>query len=122
MKVMISGSRSIKTLPKDAIARIETIISLNAEILIGDCNGVDSAVQQYLKQRGYYQVFVYHIGKKPRCNVGFPTVAVPGSRYLDKDVAMCTASDYGLAIIANNSRGTLANIARMPGRVRVVQV
>jgi hypothetical protein len=91
-------------------------MSLNAHILVGDCYGVDSAVQSYLKSRRYEQVTVYHIGSKPRCNVGYPTVATVGS-YTTRDGVMCSHADYGLAIWDGRSPGTKANIARVPTRV-----
>ena len=121
LKVVISGSRSIKQLPAEAIARIEKILELGANILIGDCFGADYLVQTYFKQAGYSRVTVYHIGKLPRNNAGFASVGVSGS-YTDRDRIMCSIADYGLAIVKDNSPGTLKNIQRMPGKVRVIQV
>ena len=41
-KVFISGSISIKRLPKEALKSIGKIISKKFEILVGDAKGVDS--------------------------------------------------------------------------------
>lgn len=121
LKVVISGSQSLKQLPKEAIATIQRIIQLNAIILIGDCYGTDFLVQTYLQQAGYHQVKVFHIGKSPRNNAGFVTVKIKGS-YSERDRIMCSEADFGLAIIQNNSPGTLKNIQRMPHRVKVIRV
>jgi len=55
-KVFISGSISIKRLPKEALKSIDKIISKKFEILVGDARGVDSLVQEYCDSRGYHNV------------------------------------------------------------------
>jgi adenine-specific DNA-methyltransferase len=128
MKVIISGSRSILTLPKEAklcerasaIASIDKIIALGFEILVGDAPGVDAAVQRYLKSKGYSKVTVYFVGNKPRFNAGFPSVVIVG-KYTDRDRYMCCRADYGLAIWDGISKGTAENIRRVP-KTRVVIV
>ncbi|MEG4286400.1 hypothetical protein QUB68_25035 [Microcoleus sp. A006_D1] len=122
-KVLISGNRSIKTLPIEAIASIERIIAQNFHIIIGDADGVDSLVQQYLKKQGYQKVTVYYakfnsLGK-PRNHHGFPTVSVAGN-YSNRDRMMCSIADYGLAIWDGRSSGTRANINRVP-LTRIIQ-
>lgn len=121
LKVVISGSRTVAQLPAEAIIRIEKIMELGAKILIGDCFGADYLVQTFLKQSGYSRVTVYHTGNSPRNNAGFASVGVNGS-YTQRDRIMCSIADYGLAIIKDNSPGTLKNIQRMPGKVRLIQV
>ena len=49
MKYFVSGSKSISTLPESIIEVIDLFISLEAEFLVGDCYGVDAAVQKYLE-------------------------------------------------------------------------
>lgn len=122
MKVVISGSRSIiKSLPNEAIERINTIISLGAEILIGDAAGVDKLVQEYLKSLGYTKVLVCYRGNAPRNNLGFKSFRVGYTcTYIDRDKYMCGESDYGLAIWDGQSSGTKANINRVPTRVVLV--
>lgn len=116
MRVVISGSRSIKSLPAEAKERINTIIGLGAEILVGDAPGVDAQVQRYLKDKGYSSVTVYHAYTKPRNNAGFKAVAVTGN-YSARDKFMCSQADYGLAIWDGVSRGTLANTQRVKTRI-----
>lgn len=122
MKVCISGSRSIRTLPAAALARLDTILSLRAEILIGDNPlGVDTLMQRVLAARGYRSVTVWHRGAEPRSNVGgWPTCAVDGS-YTDRDRAMCSAAEFGLAVWDGRSPGAGRNIRQLGRRMRVVR-
>ena len=111
--VLISGSRSIKVLPDDAIVSIDRIIALGFHIILGDANGIDNLVQKYLAYRKYRKVTVYYASfngsGKPRNNHNFSAISVPGN-YSERDKAMCLLADYGLAIWDGRSRGTKANI------------
>jgi hypothetical protein len=69
MKMVISGSISIKALPADAIRRLDSIIALGADILIGDAPGIDSLVQRHLRRARYERVTVWHRGAYVRNNV-----------------------------------------------------
>ncbi|MEG3840477.1 hypothetical protein [Microcoleus sp. herbarium14] len=116
--VMISGSRSIRRLPSAAIESLDCIIELELPVIIGDAPGVDSLVQQYLRSKNYQKVTVYFASKaqgsgKPRNTHGYPTAPVPGS-YGDRDAQMCSECSYGLAIWDGCSKGTAANIKRVP--------
>ena len=123
---MISGSREVArrvALPVQVTEALDKIMALGFDIVIGDAPGIDSQVQWYLKQKGYQKVTVYfatHKHSKPRNNYGFKTVAINGS-YIDRDKAMCEIADYGLAVWNGQSRGTLANIKRVP-KTRVFRV
>lgn len=116
MKVFVSGSRGVRELPVAAKAALDKIRELGFTVFVGDCHGVDALVQAYLMD--YREVVVYHIGKRPRHNLGFPAVRVAGSRQTDKDAAMAVRADYGLAIWDGKSPGTARNI----GRVRATKV
>ena len=121
--VVISGSRSITTLPKEAIASLDKIIALGFDILIGDAPGVDAAVQCYLKSKGYNRVKVCISGRnniRARNNAGFPCLVIPGS-YSDRDCYMCSQAQYGLAIWDGSSKGTAMNISRVP-KTRIICV
>lgn len=133
MKVVISGSRSISLLPKEAIESIDRIIEQGFEILVGDAPGIDALVQQYLKSKGYGFVTVYFIGTKPRNNAGFQCHKLSqkelaeysvktgiGSSYSARDNFMCSQADFGLAIWDGISRGTAQNIKRVP-KTKVIQ-
>lgn len=115
--VMISGSRSIRFLPSAAIESLDRIIELELKVIIGDAPGIDSLVQQYLQSKNYQKVTVYFAAwqgsGRPRNTHGYPAVPVPGS-YSERDAQMCSDCTYGLAIWDGHSRGTLANIKRVP--------
>lgn len=119
--VVISGSRSINSLPAEAIARLNKIMELNLEILVGDAYGVDAQVQRYLKSKAYTHVTVYHTGYRPRNNAGFMCIKVAGS-YTQRDELMCDRADYGLAIWDGRSRGTKRNIEQLGNRTRIINV
>ncbi len=119
MKVFVSGSRGVTELPAQARASLDKIRELGYTVLIGDCHGVDMPVQDYLKD--YRRVVVFHIGDKPRNNLGFDSVRVSGSRQTDKDAAMAAGADYGLAIWDGRSPGTAKNIARVE-KTKVIRV
>ncbi|WP_373548007.1 hypothetical protein [Chamaesiphon sp.] len=102
MKVAIfSNTQELSTA---AIARIDNLIKLNAQILIGDAN-VDRPIQEYLYSKAYPQVTVYHSGKKSKVNVGYPEKGGYVSSGV-RDIELCKLADYGLAI------GTSAQIKK----------
>ncbi len=119
MKVFVSGSRGVSELPAAAMASLDKIRELGFTVLVGDCHGVDTLVQEYL--RDYRRVVVFHIGDKPRNNLGFDTVRVSGSKQTDKDAAMAERADYGLAIWDGLSLGTAKNLARVE-KTKVIRV
>ena len=121
MKIFISGSAKINTL-NDTVERIlSKTVNSGHEILIGDCNGVDSLIQSYYAQHNYSKVSVYHVGSQPRnfCT-GFTTIQVPTENeasayryYQRKDIRMTELADVGFVIWDGISKGTCANIDRM---------
>jgi hypothetical protein len=115
--VFISGSRSIKSLPFQAVSSLEIIIAEGFTVLVGDCFGVDVLVQNYFAARAYTNVIVCHIGDSPRNNRGFETHHVPGTRQTDKDEYMGRTANFGLAIWDGVSRGTAKNIDRVKTKV-----
>jgi adenine-specific DNA-methyltransferase len=119
-KVFVSGSRSVRTLPAAAKTSLDKIMGLGFIVFVGDCHGVDTLVQDYLAEKDYRRVVVFHIGEGPRNNRGFDTVQVSGSTQTDKDAAMSKGAEYGLAIWDGHSPGTAKNIARV-ARTKVVR-
>jgi hypothetical protein len=116
MRIVVSGSRSISQLPEEAKSRLNKIMSLGAEIFVGDAPGVDLLVQVFLHEARYSKVCVYYAYSKPRNNMGFETQAGFGS-YVERDQAMCLDADFGLAIWDGRSKGTKANIDRVKTRI-----
>lgn len=119
----ISGSKSISKLPDLAKILIEQFVKNNDEILIGDCYGVDVAVQKYLESKGYCNVTIYCSGESPRNN--FVTGAkvrscaevakgLTGSAFhYVKDIQMACDCDQALMIWDGKSKGTGENIRRI---------
>jgi adenine-specific DNA-methyltransferase len=123
MKIFISGSKSISTLPELAKTFIDQFIENNDEILIGDCYGVDAVVQKYLEFKGFNNVIVYCSGETPRNN--FTSAAkihscveaakgLTGSDFhYMKDIQMANDCDQALMIWDGESKGTGENLRRI---------
>jgi len=131
--IFISGSRTVRTLTKKIRTAIKDMVLIphkkgkNIRVIIGDCYGADSTVQNYLVSKGYTNIWVYHIGKNPRfLNAEVAgTVRVSGNKYTDKDKAMCQHADKLLVICKNNSLGSMSNISRakkLGKKVRLLKV
>ena len=123
MKVFISGSKSISALSDEVKSLLDEYIALGTEFLIGDCYGVDAAVQMYLDSKGYRNVIVYCSGETPRNN--FVTGAkvrscaeaakgLTGSAFhYVKDIQMAQDCDQALMVWDGKSKGTAENIRRI---------
>ena len=123
MKIFISGSKSISKLPELAKIFIDQFIENNDEILVGDCYGVDAAVQKYLESKGCGKVTIYCSGETPRNN--FVTGAkvrscaeaakgLTGSTFqYVKDIQMTQDCDQALMVWDGKSKGTGENIRRI---------
>ncbi len=122
MKVIfISGSMRIKNLHKIVNERIDNIIKLNFDVIVGDASGVDSSIQSLLNQKEYKNVTVYCSGKEVRNNIGNWPVekVVTGSKsnmrlfYTAKDIEMAKKCDYGYMVWDSKSTGTLSNVLEL---------
>lgn len=111
--LFVSGSRQISRLPAEMRIRLETIIEKRFQILVGDANGADKAVQRYLADKSYPNVLVHCMKDHCRNNIGnWPTrqlVAPRGAKgfeyYSIKDRAMTDAAEYGLMLCDGKSKG-----------------
>jgi len=120
-KVFIGGSRRVSRLNDDVKRRIDRIIEQGFPVIIGDANGADKAVQQYLQSRGYNAVEVFCSGGECRNNLGkWPVRAVDTGQarkdfsfYAAKDEQMAREASVGLMIWDGKSAGTLANAVRL---------
>ena len=130
-KVFIAGSRHLPRLSKDVKHRISSIVDRGFTIIVGDANGADKAVQQYLNEVGYRHVIVFCTEGNCRNNVGnWPARAIPAANparrdfdyYRAKDQAMVEEADYGLMLWDCESRGTLTNIVSLVQRHRPLVV
>ena len=57
--VFVAGSRQISRLPAEVRTRIDTMTDKGFQILVGDANGADKAVQRYLANKAYPNVVVH---------------------------------------------------------------
>ena len=120
-KVFIGGSIRLSRLNDDIRQRLNNIVQKGYPVLVGDANGVDKAVQQYLFDKNYRNVFVYCVGEKCRNNVGQwrtkcvkePSKVKDFHYYTIKDLEMIKDTDYGFMIWDTKSKGTLNNIVNL---------
>ena len=122
MKIFISGSRILKeNIPDTVLLKIQEHIDEGADFLIGDCEGVDKAIQQYLNDKSYDNVTIYASGERVRNNIGFwkeihCPIGVDAFRYsfyIEKDFTMAEDADCGLVIWDGNSKGSFVNMLNL---------
>ena len=120
MKIFIAGSIGITTLDKKVTEHLDSIVTKELDILVGDAAGADLAVQQRLFALNYKKVVVHCINS-PRNNVGsWPVQSIPVARkrltrddFMKKDLAMAHDADYGFMIWDCRSSGTLNNVLNL---------
>jgi hypothetical protein len=111
--VFVAGSRQISRLPAEVKTRLDTMVEKGFQILVGDANGADKAVQRYLADKSYPNVLVHCMKDHCRNNVGnWPTREIDAPRgargfdyYSLKDRAMAEAAEYGLMLWDGKSKG-----------------
>jgi hypothetical protein len=120
-KVFIGGSRGVSRLNDKLRERLDNIVNNDFSILVGDANGADRAVQDYLNGRSYKNVTVYCSGNNCRNNTGnwsIKNVEVPQGLkgrdfYMVKDKKMSEECDYAFMLWDGKSSGTINNILNM---------
>lgn len=121
-KVFIAGSRTISWLDDLVKVRVDNIILNRLKVILGDANGADKAVQNYLFSKNYTNVEIFCMEGGCRNNVGnWSTRTILASNatkrdfayYSTKDQKMADEADYGLMLWDGESRGTLRNIAHL---------
>jgi len=119
IKIFLAGPIKIRTLDEQIRQRIDKIIEQNFEILVGDANGVDKSIQEYLYSKRYQKVRVYCVNE-PRNNVGHWEIKQILNNekrgfkvYTLKDKEMAKDADYGFMIWNCKSKGTLNNIINL---------
>ena len=130
MKIFIAGARNIKSLDDNVKARLMSIYNNKHSVFVGDCYGVDTAVQNFFIKLNYDNVTVFANNGKARNNVGnwnVENVCVDSSVkgfdfYKQKDIAMANSADYGFMIWDGDSRGTLNNIINLVNQNKKVLV
>ncbi len=119
--VFVAGSRQISRLPAEVKSRLDTMVEKGFQILVGDANGADKAVQRYLADKAYPNVLVHCMKDHCRNNIGnWSTRQIPapaGVRGFDyyslKDLAMAETAEYGLMLWDGKSKGTINNVVNL---------
>ena len=116
MNIFIAGAKVIRCLDEAVIQKLDSIYQKGYDVLVGDCDGVDSSVQKYYAGLNYSKVTVYASNGIVRNQLkGFDF-------YQQKDIAMAEDADYGFMIWDGNSKGTLNNIVNLLFRNKKVLV
>jgi hypothetical protein len=128
--IFIGGSRHVSRLPPEVKKRLDNVIAFGHQVVVGDANGADKAVQNYFFDNYYDNVTVFFTGEAPRNNFGhWPTHHIDAPRgakgfqfYAAKDRAMALEADFGLMIWDGKSPGTLLNVMRLviAGKIAVL--
>lgn len=130
MKIFIAGARNITSLDDNVKARLMSIYNNKHSVFVGDCYGVDAAVQDFFIKLKYKNVTVFASNGKARNNIGnwnVENIHVDSSAkgfdfYKQKDIAMANSADYGFMIWDGSSRGTLNNIINLVNQNKKVLV
>lgn len=128
--IFIGGSRHVSRLPAEVRKRLDNVVSSGHQVVVGDANGADKAVQKHFVDVGYPHVTVFCSGDAPRNNLGSWTMrrvdAPKGARgfqfYAAKDREMACEADFGLMIWDGKSPGTVLNVLRLvqAGKISVL--
>jgi adenine-specific DNA-methyltransferase len=121
--IFIGGSRRVSRLPAQAKERLSNVIGSGFDVIVGDANGADKAVQKYLLEAAYEKVTVFcsgeqcrnNLGKWPTRNVQAPKSAKGFQFYATKDREMAREADFGLMFWDGKSAGTILNVLRLIG-------
>lgn len=116
--VFLSGSRKINRLNDVIRSRIKNILDQEFQIVVGDANGADKAMQSYLAECHYYNVSVFCAGSTCRNNVGdWETKKIDVDKnlkgrafYTQKDKAMAAEADFGFVLWDGKSEGSINNV------------
>lgn len=135
MKIFISGSagfgnqQTITVLPDDIKTELQTIIDNNDTVLIGDCAGIDTLVQNFFAEKNYDNVEVYftwscrNLKKRSWLCRNIPTNGLSGrAGRACKDIAMANDADAGIAIWNEISTGTGDNIRNLKAQNKPVRI
>ena len=122
MIYFISGSSKIKKLNSKMKKCLDNIINdKDAEVIVGDCYGVDILAQNYLKEKGFEKVVVYCSTPEPKRTV-YPNFISMWNKaqglegeefYQVKDKEMCNLCDKAVAFWNGKSYGVKCNIERI---------
>jgi probable addiction module antidote protein len=128
--IFIGGSRHVSRLPAEVKQRLDNVVASGHQVIVGDANGADKAVQKHLLEKRYEKVTVFCSGDTPRNNLGTwqthhidaPKNAKGFHFYAAKDREMAREADFGLMIWDGKSPGTVLNVLRLAlaGKIAVL--
>ncbi|MSO71643.1 MAG: hypothetical protein EXQ88_06495 [Alphaproteobacteria bacterium] len=116
--VFLSGSRRITRLGEEVRQRLNNMVENKLDIITGDANGADKAMQSYLANLLYQKVTIFFVGGAPRNNIGkWPTRQVLDEGnlrgrhfYAQKDREMSKIADFGFILWDGKSAGSVQNM------------
>jgi hypothetical protein len=116
--LLLGGSISIKKivdnpLYEDFLTLLKLSVEPETKIVIGDAWGADTILQRLLLELGVKSVVIYHVGDKPRNNVGNWSCMKIEGNYTKRDIEMCLVADSGIFLWDGFSKGTLRNIEQL---------
>jgi hypothetical protein len=127
--VFIGGSRAVSKLNAIIRARLEGLIQKGCQIFVGDANGADKAVQQFLEERRYSKVTVFcmdtcrnNLGSWETRRIHADSRRKDFAYYAAKDIAMANEAKCGIMLWDGRSKGTLHNILNLIGAGKKVLV
>ncbi|MHA1546040.1 MAG: hypothetical protein ACTSUY_06410 [Alphaproteobacteria bacterium] len=128
--VFLSGSRKISRLNDMIRNRILNMVGQDFQIVVGDANGADKALQNFLADIQYQNVVVYCAGRTCRNNVGnWETQHIEvdsklkGRKfYTQKDKRMAAKADFGFVLWDGKSAGSINNVFELLKREKAVVV
>jgi hypothetical protein len=120
-KVFIGGPRTLESLHPGVKQRLDTYMDKGRQVLIGDADGADKAVQAYLKVKRHRDVQVYFVGNEPRNNLGKWVVRQVdpdgAKRGLERDAArdrvMAHEAEAGFMVWDGKDVDTIMNVWRL---------
>lgn len=120
-KMFIGGSRRVSRLNGQVRERLDDMMGKGYSIIVGDANGADRALQEYLHGKNYRDVEVFCSEGFCRNNVGsWRQQDIPTGRsrrdaqfYSAKDRAMAKEATCGFMLWDGKSVGTLINLYRL---------
>lgn len=121
MKVFIAGPRAINELDENICIKLNSICQKNYDVLVGDANGIDSSIQEFLRKKDYKNVTVFASKGIARNNYGdwkIENVKVDDNItgfdfYATKDLSMAQNTDIGFMIWNGKSKGTFNNMINL---------
>lgn len=137
MKMFVSGTAGFDTckalteLPESVKNFIDQCVEQRYQILVGDCEGIDTLVQQHLNNIGYNNIRVYCSGKNCRniinpawtvLHISAPCGVNGRDFFAVKDAAMARDADFAFAIWDGKSKDTDTNIANMKAQNKPVTI